>query len=133
MQQTLSNTERIDLLRTLSNFTGTNGYYKYLLGSYLTDGTAFLVSSCGAGWLIDILLSVSSPLLNQQKDFLCLTFTKDNDGGGVAVITDSDSNTVHTQAVTATDFLLDAITVYAQLGSIDGKTPSVIILLPSEN
>ena len=36
----------------LSNFTGTENYYKDFMGLVLTDGTKYFMDNCRCGWLI---------------------------------------------------------------------------------
>lgn len=47
-----------ELEYNLSAFSGTENYYKHLLGIYYTDGVKYLAQECQAYWLINAIATV---------------------------------------------------------------------------
>lgn len=46
-----------ELLQSLDHFTGTENYYRHLLGIHYTDGVKFLAEKAECFWLIDVIAS----------------------------------------------------------------------------
>ena len=115
----------------LDQFTGTEHYYRYLLGLKLTDGVKFLADAAGAYWLLDIITSYQATDKIRREHFQVwelklLPKAEGNPHAQPAVVTmktDSDKPLMVRQEICYTDFPLESITLWL----IDG-----VILLPSE-
>jgi len=116
---------------TLSQFFGTENYYRLYPGWYLTDGAHYLSQACGAFWLLDILYSARH-FVSDDVTVMTLTLTV-KDTAGKVVITNGGEDVIYTQDIAFTDFPLDEISIWAELGSLDGQTSAWIVLLPSEH
>jgi hypothetical protein len=117
-----------ELKTALSQFIGTENYYKYYGNFLLTDGVKFLCEEAGAYWLIDILWSVQMISKVRNEGFQVLKLKVDVERSkGVVEISDGNNNIVYTQEIEYTDFPLEEITIWAiEQGEYR------IILLPSE-
>ena len=107
----------------LSQFTGTESYYKYVGGTMLTDGAKYLADEGQCYWLLDIIASLKLVPECEGEEFMSCTFTKNENGGGTFVADDGNENVLYTQEIEFTDFPEDEINLFF----IDN-----IILLPSE-
>jgi hypothetical protein len=119
----------------LGQFTGTEGYTRYLGGLLLTDGVRYLAEQGSCFWFIDIIASYQpearkDPALREMQ-FWKLTVKADKS----AVVTCDDGNGKVSikQAVPFTDFPLPEAKVWVEYGSVDGINPAYIALLPSEH
>ena len=106
----------------LLNFTGTEHYYKYLLGFKLTDGAKFIADSCGAYWLMDIIASYKHLPEVAKEQFQVYTLMVKN-GIRMVTVEDGDDNVLHMQAIPNTDFPLEEIIIWM----VDD-----VIMLPGE-
>lgn len=122
----------------LSQFTGTDNYYKHLLGFQYTDGIKFLADNAECYWLLDAIASYQ-PTLRQNprlRDFQLWLLVVGNEHnfikpnpGNKAVLTcweDTPSPGVKPavcQHIEYTDFPLPVITFYLE---------NRVLLLPSE-
>lgn len=107
----------------LSNFTGTENWYKTLDSkTTYTDGIKYLADTRKCHWFIDIIASYQHLL--RKKDFQVWTLTV-NDNGTAKVVCreDSDLDPVITHDIVFTDFPEPEVTVWLAGG---------VILLPSE-
>jgi hypothetical protein len=119
----------------LIHFTGTENYYKSLLGKMLhTDGVEFLAEQAGAYWLVDLVASylhkksIRQELSNGGMCFWDLTVNADHS----AVVTcrrDSGDKPWVRQEIPMTDFPLKSIKLYLAAGGPDGLP---VLMLPTE-
>lgn len=123
----MSKPSRQEILNNLSQFTGTDGYHRYMGNMLLTDGTRYMAEACGAFWLLDTIYSVqTNPEINKEEMQVCkLKMTGENTC--VVTITDGHKSILHEQDIQFTDFPLDEITLWATV-----QDKHRVILLPSE-
>lgn len=115
----------------LSQFTGTEHWYRYYPGILVTDGVKFLMDN-GAAWFIDLIVSYQGEAKVKAEEKQFWTLTVDHDAlTGRAVCTDGDKGdgpvTLIEQVIDFTDFPLKEITLYAFV-----ECNNRVILLPSE-
>jgi hypothetical protein len=110
-----------DIQNSLPQFTGSESFYRYQ-NSVLTDGAKFIADSCGAYWLLDIIVSVQLIAKVRAEYFQVYDLTV-KQGKGVVVVTDGNENKIYQQKIPFTDFPLSKITLWR----VDGT-----IMLPSE-
>jgi len=85
-------------------------------------------------WLIDVIASYQSKLMQQPFQvwkFACNTELK----LGTVTCEDGNGNEIVRQEIEYTDFPLDEITLWAELGgygSEDNWTPAMVLMIPSE-
>ena len=121
----------------LSQFTGTEKYYRHwtMRKSFAyTEGIHYLVKN-GAAWLVDVITSHQmNPKLKKGdlREFQLWELKVQNNKGVVTCKSDDGKKPVITQNIEYTDFPLDEITIYVELGSLDGETECLIAMLPSE-
>lgn len=112
----------------LEGFTGTERYYKHLLGILYTDGVKYLAQEAGAYWLIDAIASwqispkVKRDPMLQEIQFWKLRVNPDNNTAVLICERDSDDVAI-TQEIPYTDFPLESVKLYLADG---------VLLLPSE-
>lgn len=107
----------------LSQFTGTEHYYKHWLGCMFTDGVKYLAEKAKAYWLIDAVMSYETKKTRQAYPFQIWDL-KVKDGSAVLTMKeDTDQPVKISQKIGVTDFPLDEIKLYF----IDN-----VLLLPSE-
>jgi hypothetical protein len=116
-----------EIENSLQNFTGTEQWYKYMLGFILTDGSKFLAESCGAFWLLDIIVSCHTIQRVRKERMQVYKLTAKN-GKGLVTVEDGNKNELYRQRIPFTDFPLDEITLWC----IDNENGTRTILLPSE-
>ena len=106
----------------LSQFTGTEHWYKHMCRTTYTDGIKYLADEANAYWLLDIVASYQPKHKDKPFQIWKLTVNKDK----TAVVTmkeDSNKPVLVEQKIEYTDFPLDEIEFYC----IDG-----VMLLKSE-
>lgn len=122
----------------LSRFNnGTENYYQHWTRRlFYTDGVRYLAEEAHAYWLIDAIASyqgdrriVNNPMLRQIQFWVLRT--KDNKGTLICRA-DSGMAPAITQDIEFTDFPLDEVQLWVELGSIDGVGPAYVAMLPSE-
>lgn len=114
----------------LSQFIGTENWYKHPFGITYTDGIKYLVDKAKAYWLLDIVASYQPKHKDKHFQIWKLTVNKDLSPSGseirTAIITmreDSNKPIIIKQEIKYTDFPLDEIEFYC----IEG-----VVLLKSE-
>ena len=103
----------------LSQFYGTEHYYKHWMGKVYTDGVKYMADEGKAHWLLDVVFSY-----RRKEPFQIWELKKT--GKSSAVVTmkeDTNLPILVEQDIPDTDFPLDSITLYL----IDG-----VLLLTSE-
>lgn len=107
----------------LSQFTGTEQWYKHFLGLLYTDGVQYVAEQGGAYWLIDAIASYLPTVRKIDNDFMVWELkTFDNKATLIAKTDINQPNSIF-QAIEFTDFPLEYIKFY----QCDG-----VLLLPSE-
>lgn len=121
--------------QTLHRFTGTENYYRHWMRKLVyTDGLHYLEKN-GAAWLLDVIASHQlDPKLNKGnlKDFQLWELKVKDSKGIVTCKEDSDKPAAVTQEIEYTDFPLESIKIFVELGSLDGVNECKIAMLPSE-
>jgi hypothetical protein len=103
--------ETADLLNQLSQFTGTEKYYRISPKAVLTDGAKFLADTAGCYWLMDLYASHLALIDPDAESFTCLKLTKRGLGADI-VIEDGNTQELAKQYVEYTDFQLDTFMFY---------------------
>jgi len=109
----------------LSQFTGTENYYRLIGNHLLTDGTKFLAEHCQCFWMMDAIVSHLIEL--GTADWFVVIKTEVNNASAVMRYEDGNGHEHARQAIPYTDFPLASITLYA---CWDGE--HWVIMLPSE-
>ena len=116
-----------EILNTLPNFTGTDGYTRWspiFRNFLLTDGAKYVAEACDAFWLMDIF---ASHLPSYQAEGFAVLYLKVKDGKATAQIEDGNGKVLKKQKIEYTDFPLDQIVLYCC-----PQDDQFVILLPSE-
>lgn len=127
-----------DLSQILRTFYGSENYHRATLRrDFLhTEGVEFLANEAGAFWLIDAIASHQAAPRVRAEEFqvwnLTLTPTRARPNQALLTCDDGNGNVLARQRIAFTDFPLSTIKLYVEMGSIDGRTPAQILLLPSE-
>lgn len=121
----------------LAQFSGgsTNLYRHWTRALYHTDGVNYLAEN-GAGWLVDAIashqgrkeLTRGNPML---RDFQLWTLKRLGSGAVLTCRADSDYEPAITQEIEFTDFPLESIKLYVELGAPEGR-PAFVLMLPCE-
>ena len=101
-----------DLLSALSQFTGTEKYYRLYPKVVLTDGTKYLADEAGCYWLMDLYASHLALIDANVESFTCLKLIKSDNGADI-VIEDGNTHALAQQHIEYTDFPLDTFVFYA--------------------
>lgn len=110
----------------LSQFTGTEQYYRHYLGLNYTDGIRYLAEEAGAFWLIDAIASYQTKGFLKDPDLLHFQLWELQVKDNTATLTckkDSNKESVVSQFIEFTDFPLESIKLYV----VDK-----VLMLPSE-
>jgi hypothetical protein len=125
----------------LKCFTGSEDYYRDMMGVFHTDGVQYLAEHAGAFWLIDAIVSHQSNPKVRREEFQVWRLIKTPnriDIAAVLICTDGGKDELPGEGVIArqeipyTDFPLSEIRLYLENGSLDGKNVHKILMLPSE-
>jgi hypothetical protein len=109
----------------LSQFTGTEHYYRISRKHLLTDGTKYLAEKAGAHWMMDAIASHLSEIgTNSWFVSVCMQVKKHK---AVMIYDDGNGNELARQEIPYTDFPLEEIKLYACWDS-----EYWVIMLPSE-
>ena len=115
-------TGRPETLPGLRHFTGTENYFKVMMGYKLTDGVKHVCETAGAYWLTDVI--ISHAMAHKNQDMLACTLKVfDATNSANFTMTDGDDNVLAAQEIEYTDFPAQSITLWV----VDG-----VIMLPSE-
>ena len=109
----------------LSQFTGTEKYYRISRRHMLTDGTKYLAEQAECYWMMDAIASHLCEIGTQ--DWFVLVRMDVSQGRAVMVYEDGNGGEHARQQIPCTDFPLSSITLYA---CWDGA--HWVIMLPSE-
>ena len=113
-----------NLQSELSQFIGTENFYRITSHHLLSDGTKYLAEKAKCFWLMD---AVASHLPKYFADYFCVARLVVNGSSAVLTIDDGNDNVYATQHIEYTDFPLNEIKLYC---SFDGEY--WVIMLTSE-
>lgn len=125
--------EKEELLESLTQFRGTEHYYKFsglFRNVVLTDGAMFLAKSAGAYWLMDVVASHLPAAIRARETFAIATLKRNKTGSGAVFVLQDDipaNRKYATQRIPYTDFPLETTMLYV---SFDGAR--WVVMLPSE-
>ncbi len=108
----------------LSQFIGTEKFYRITSRHLLTDGTKYLAEQAKCFWLMD---AIASHLPKYFADYFCVANLVVKDSSAVLTIDDGNGNVYARQMIEYTDFPLSEIKLYC---SFDGEY--WVVMLPSE-
>lgn len=108
----------------LSQFIGTEKYYRITHRHLLTDGTKYLAEEAQCFWLMD---AIASHLPKYFTNYFCVAFLTVKDSKANLTIEDGNGNVYARQRIEYTDFPLNEIKLYCQF---DGQY--WVIMLASE-
>ena len=112
-------------LATLTQFTGTERYYRISRKHLLTDGTKFLAEQAHCYWLMDAIVSHLSEI--GTEDWFVVVKTTVANRQALMVYEDGNGHEHARQAIPYTDLPLAEVNLYA---CWDGE--HWVIMLPSE-
>ena len=107
----MESTETEDLRNQLSQFTGTEKYYRISPKAVLTDGTQYLADAAGCYWLMDVYASHLAMIDPGVESFTCLKLIKRGHGAAI-MIEDGNTQELAKQHIEYTDFPLDTFMCY---------------------
>ncbi len=113
-----------NLISELSQFIGTEKYYRITRIHLLTDGTKYLAEKARCFWLMD---AIASHLTRKIDDHFCVVNLNVNGSSAVLKIDDGNGNVYATQNIEYTDFPLNEIKLYCCFDSAHW-----VIMLTSE-
>ena len=112
-------------LASLTEFTGTERYYRISRKHLLTDGTKFLADQAQCYWMMDAIASHLAEI--GTADWFVVAKITVKNSKALMVYEDGNGNEHARQQIPYTDFPLEEITLYA---CWDGD--HWVIMLPSE-
>lgn len=114
-----------ELENNLSQFTGTENYYRVMPRLVITDGVQYLANQANMYWLVSAIYSylTTQPI---RSGFVVARLTASGKTADL-VLDDGNDQVIAKQAIDYTDFPLGEVTIYC---SYQGKT--WVLLLPSE-
>lgn len=124
----------LGLRETLEGFTGTEHYYKFLGGLVFTDGVKYLIEQANCFWLLTLIASYQRHCLKDKMLREMQFWTVRATAKGTAVVTcdrDKGDEAIR-QDIQTTDFPLEEVRIWVELGSVDGVNPAYVAMLPSE-
>ena len=107
----------------LRQFTGTENWYRHMLGGLYTDGVQHMAETFQAYWLIDLVFSHQSNPRLKAESFQTWDLTRIKNNEFLAACTDGNDNILCKQLIPFSDFSADQL----RLLFCDG-----VLLLPSE-
>ena len=113
-----------ELQANLSQFIGTEKYYRITHRHLLTDGTKYLAENAQCFWLMD---AIASHLPKQYHDYFAVANLTVKNSSAHLTLDDGNGNIHVSQMIKYTDFLLDEVKLYC---AFDGEY--WVIMLPSE-
>lgn len=120
----------------LSQFTGTEHYFRHFGGLLYTDGVKYLADKAGAFWLLDAIASYQSTIMRggneALKEYQFWTLEVNTDKSAV-LYCQADAGEPRTieQAIEFTDFPLAQIRLWGTRQDVEGKQ-YIVLMLPSE-
>jgi hypothetical protein len=123
---------------------GADEYFKtsaFAKNIFHTDSLNCVCKEAGAFWFLDIIVSRLPKIIKKygrRAEFQVWKMQINRTQDGTSIINvritceDGDGNTFAVQVIPYTDFPLDTFTVFCEYGSLDGRTPAFIIMLPGD-
>lgn len=96
----------------LVNYWGTSGYFPYLNGMHLTDGTGALGKKFHCFWFLDVIASYQDDVRLGTEEPQIWKLIKNPDGSADVICTDGNKKELVRQHFEGTDFSEDEATVY---------------------
>ena len=99
----------------LSQFSGTENYYRIMPNVLMTDGAKFIADNGEAYWLMTTIASYL-PEFTEKETFIVANLTvsrSENSCTALLKLDDGNDNILATQFIEYTDFELDEIKLYA--------------------
>jgi len=116
--------QAVELERSLSQFIGTQNYYKHFTGLFYTDGIKYLADKAGSYWLIDLIASWQIYPKVRSCPFQIWELKVNEDRTAVITMKEDTNEPIKAkQEIQFTDFPLKEIKLYV----VDG-----VLMLPSE-
>ena len=114
-----------ELQNNVSQFTGTENYYRVMPRLVITDGVRYLANQANSYWLVSLIYShlTTQPICSEFVVARLTVIGKTAD----LVLDDGNGQVIAKQAIEYTDFPLGEVTIYC---SYQEKT--WVLLLPSE-
>ncbi|WP_126652173.1 DUF6876 family protein [Chryseobacterium aureum] len=106
------------------NFTGTENYYKYLLGLLLTDGVKSIADEEKCYWFLDAIASYQFEALFKLEEFQVWKIERVIDTSFKLSATDGNNKVLVTQEIEFSDFFFNEFTIWKE---------GNVLLLPSEH
>ena len=97
----------------LSNFIGTEKYYRITPCTVLTDGTKYLADAAGAYWLMDSIASYLPQFTGKQDFIVAKLVRSSSDCSAQLKLDDCNGRVLDQQHILFTDFPLTSIQLYA--------------------
>ena len=110
-----------ELLLNLSQFIGTENYYRITTRHLLTDGSKYLAEEAQCFWLMDAIASHLPKLF--QDHFAVASLTVDG-SSAILMLDDGNGNVFARQKIEYTDFPLDQIKLYC---GFDGEHWAIML------
>ena len=122
MSQVMSTHE---LQNNLSQYTGTENYYRVMPRLVITDGVRYLANQANSYWLVSLIYShlTTQPICSEFVVARLTVIGKTAD----LVIDDGNDQIIAKQAIEYTDFPLDEMCIYCCY-----QEKTWVLLLPSE-
>ena len=118
------------IIGNMAHAIGTSQYIKHNMNRNLvfTDGVNQLRQDADAFWLVDAIASYC-----QKEEFQVWELTVNADKSAFLTMKeDSGCPCIVEQEIPYTDFPIESIKFWVELGSIDGVNPVYVLMLPSE-
>ena len=114
-----------ELQNNVSQFTGTENYYRVMPRLVITDGVQYLANQANSYWLVSMIYShlITQPICSEFVVARLSVSGKTAD----LVIGDGNDQVIAKQAIGYTDFPLDAISIYCSY-----REKTWVFSLPSE-
>ena len=123
-----------ELRQGLGQFYGTERYHRLTLGNAIlaTDGVAWLAQNAECFWLVDEIAWGQLDRKVNREEFQVWNL-KVQDRSAVLTCENGNGRTVFTKEITYTDFPLNEITLWVEIGGDPDGNITRVILLPSEH
>ena len=114
-----------ELQSNLSQFTGTENYYRVMPRLVITDGVRYLANQANSYWLVSVIYShlTTQPICSEFVVARLTVIGKTAD----LVLDDGNDQIIAKQAIEYTDFPLGEVTIYCSY-----QEKIWVLLLPSE-
>jgi hypothetical protein len=133
----LSSAEKAAKVRDYaSHANGSETVYRHSSSAgrmHYTQGMAFLAETCGAYWFLDLVGAHCMMPKLREHPFQVWQIVKVENRVAV-VVEDGNNNELFRSTLDYTDFPRELMpfSCYLELGSVDGKTETMVLMLPEE-